>query len=477
MTKSTVSRVVWRGPKPKVRERFELCGVDGVGGVGGADLHPDEIDSPVTTNRGADRGRGSEADLGTVTDGSGYLLRHRPGWDVPIGPRAAVQLSRGFTDREIAMLAAVEQLGMVTAEQVARAFFNTHRSAYERLLLLSQKRFLVNVGADASIVRRALAHRSPPRNPVYALDWNGAYLLSYEHRHNLDNWRPSTAALITTRLGHILGVSEVWSHIMSAARASQEPGQGGQSVGYELTVAFQHERKTLLSLPPIKKEEPTRTWGRVLLQPDGAVVVGIRLRPAGATSAGDPNPPSPRWSPTLSSWRPAFMLHAPSPEVMLKSEKLAATDKACVYYRTLLLEMETGANNATDTLRKIKAYNRVIRSHLDLWVGSYGQAPRVLVVVPTDRQVDEEALKWRMHYYYKKETAVLLTSLETLAKAQRGRSNDASMDASDRGNPGQTGGMFHRTSRSAVLSHVCWLDVMVDRWKTFDEALGIKFRQ
>ncbi len=88
--------------------------------------------------------------------------------------------------------------------------------------------------------------------------------------------------------------------------------------------------------------------------------------------------------------------------------------------RTLLLEMETGINNGTDTVTKIKSYNRVIRTNAAAWTGAYGNSPRVLVVVPSDSQLEFEALKWR-HYFYKQETAVLLTSLQTLARLDHGK--------------------------------------------------------
>jgi hypothetical protein len=161
------------------------------------------------------------------------------------------------------------------------------------------------------------------------------------------------------------------------------------------------------------------------------------------------------------------MAHVPSPEEMLWSEKLAASDPSCAYYRTLLLEMETGANDATDTVRKIKSYNRVIRTHHDLWTKSYGQAPRVLVVVPTDGQVEDEALKWRLHYHYKDETAVLLTSLETLSKTLLGNMG------SDEGGSVTDGQLSQQGTRDDMIRRACWLDVMVDRWRPLHEALGI----
>lgn len=186
MTKSLTTRTPWRRPRAASSSDSHRKN-----GNRPASLSSTDADSKgtSTTDMPAD-----PADWRSITDSSGYLLRRRIGSDVPVGPRAAARLSKGFTDREIAILIAVEQLGMVSVEQLARAFFNTHRSAYEFLLVLAKKRFLVNVGVDPQIIRRSVAHRPPPRNPVYALDWNGAYLLSYHYNYALPNWRADTAA-------------------------------------------------------------------------------------------------------------------------------------------------------------------------------------------------------------------------------------------------------------------------------------------
>ena len=69
---------------------------------------------------------------------------------------------------------------------------------------------------------------------------------------------------------------------------------------------------------------------------------------------------------------------------MLTSERLASSDRSATYYRTLLLEMETGSNNSADTAHKIKRYNWVIRFYPELWRNGYGSSPRVLVAVPTN---------------------------------------------------------------------------------------------
>jgi hypothetical protein len=178
---------------------------------------------------------------------------------------------------------------------------------------------------------------------------------------------------------------------------------------------------------------------------------------------------SPRWTTTLDSWRPSLLSYPPSAQVMLTSEKLAADDHDRLYYRALLLEMETGTNNLTDTTAKIKGYNRLIRTNQEAWLSAYGISPRVLVVVPTDSQIEAEALKWRLHYFYKQETAVLLTSLQTLARAYGSevRGSDTSRSSQE------LGGIEGRHGRHALIEQPCWLDVMVDHWKPLGAALGL----
>ncbi len=514
MTKSSAMHTPWRHPRSS------------------ESANPDHA-ANGRSNIGMGCGSDPPNKWASITDSRGYLLRQRPGWDVPVGPRDAVELSKGFTDKEIAILVAVEQLGMISAEQLARAFFNTHRSAYEKLLIMAQKRFLVNPGADPLIVRRAVGHRPPPRNPVYALDWNGAYLLAYCHNYPLPNWRAATAALITTRLGHNLGVSETWSYLLAAARATQEheeirgsegqplhdyaeeSGRRGQEGGeeeggaaktvemqrslypYRLSLAFRNERASLLpkgDSRPVQGATPMKASDRVLLQPDGTFVLVIHratpghisspIIPDGAPSGGAAlleapgagQSISPRWSPTLDSWYPSFLSCSTSSEVMLSSEKLAASDPGCPYYRMLLLEMETGSNNVTDTIAKIKSYNRIIRGNQEAWTRAYGISPRVLVVVPTDSQIEAEAVKWRLHYFYKQETAVLLTTLETLARSYHTENwpSRASRGGQDSQDSRSSQDRYVRHSRRALIEQPCWLDVMADCWRPLGEALGIE---
>jgi Replication-relaxation len=445
----------------------------------------------------ARRRRRLGVDIGTsITDFDGYLLRERPGSEVPVGPVAAALLSEGFPSRDIALLKAVEQLGIMTSEQLARSFFNSPRSAYNRLLLLAERRFLVRLGVDAAMVRSAVGHdvshqgadnEFPRKNPAYILDWNGYYLLAVHHSYPVRNWRPATAAVITSRFGHTLGISEVWSYIVAAARATQDLDHAAVDPWrYRLSVGFLDERQSLLtakkasalataaataagtaavsgafgslSIAYDPDWSATMNTGKVLLQPDALLTVAIRqLRAArkqeggGATSGNEsshlPRPTNPRWNPTLESWQPALMPGTPHPQVMSAGE-----NPGDLIYRSLLLEMETGSNNRKDSTAKVGLYNRLIRTNDAAWTGAYGNAPRVLVVVRTDNQLDPQAAIWRAGYSIHAETAVLLASLQTLARVYKG-------------------------GRSALIDEPCWYDIMAppqSAWKTLSEALRIK---
>lgn len=439
----------------------------------------------------------------SITKGEGYLLRDRPGSDVPVGREAAVLLSDYLTDREIEILLAVEQLGRATAEQLARAFFNSHRSAYETLLPLVNRRFLTNIGAQAFLIRSAVSHQPPPRNPVYILDWNGYYYLSNHLGYRLRNWHPSTAALVTSRFGHTIGISDIWSYLLAAARATQELDlmpEGEDPWRYRFSIHFRNERASMLTQQRGQQEARTAdpddaessssnpsasrmqaiTKGRergvrgekVLLQPDGAFTLAIcELSPHSDSGPGPGSGPGsgpanrgthPRWDPTLCSWEDALLPKRPSGKVMVQGEEAVKQGVGSTYYRTLLLEMETGANNSKRVNSKIAAYNRLLRTGERVWTRAYGIGPRVLVVVRTDAQIDREASIWRADYFHRQETAVLLTSLQTLARVYR--------HGSEKGN-----GSGNGSGRRALLDEQCWLDVMMGNsaWKTLGEALRL----
>ena len=121
----------------------------------------------------------------------------------------------------------------------------------------------------------------------------------------------------------------------------------------------------------------------MLLQPDGTFTFAIRelsLEPARASSPGlDPTSRGihPESVPTLVSWENALLRSRPSGKVVVQSEESVKQGAGSTFYRTLLLEMETGANNSKDLDSKIKAYNRVLRAGEGVWTGVYGIRPRV----------------------------------------------------------------------------------------------------
>jgi hypothetical protein len=109
-----------------------------------------------------------------------------------------------------------------------------------------------------------------------------------------------------------------------------------------------------------------------------------------------------------------------------------------------------------------ESYNRLLRIGEPGWTRAFGVGPRVLIVVRTDAQIDRQASIWRADYFHKKETAVLLTSLETLARVY----NQGSVNGNEMGSG---------SSRHALLEERCWLDVMMGNtaWKTLGEALNL----
>lgn len=473
------------------------------------DEHEDSFSQPPPRRR-----RKLNVDIGTpVTDYDGYLLRNRPGCDVPVSPTDALLLSEGFLPRDIALLRATEQLGIVTTEQLARAFFNSPRSAYKRLLTLAGRRFLARISADAAAIRSATESWNmngdhPRKNPAYVLDWNGYYLLTVHHSYQARNWRAATAAVVTSRFGHTLGISEVWSYLVAAARATHEidltlgiDSAHEDPCCYRLSVGLLNERQSLLTTKRAAElrsgavtgalgEISTATepdWpsaistSKALLQPDATLVVAIRelsqgrrhgvsgatvAVPDGVGAVAQPvaqpddlptrearpsRPTNPRWNPTLGSWDRAVLRNIPSPAVMVASEK-----PGNLIYRSLLLEMETGSNNRKDSISKVTAYSRLVRTNERAWLGAYGVSPRVLVVVRTDDQVEPQASIWRAHYSIQEETSVLVASLQTLARAYSGGKD---------------------CGRRALIEQPCWFDVMAasrSAWKTLGEALYIR---
>ena len=181
---------------------------------------------------------------------------------MPVGREAALLLSEGVWPREAAILEACDQLGALTVEQVARAFFNNPRSAYTQLRFLESRRFLARIQVDRATIRLATATAYEPelpiangrhrRNPVYILDWNGYYLLAERYGYQPRNWNPARAGIVASRFCHSLGISEVWSYLVAAARATHELDLASDELGRKwgrsrLQIGFLNERECQLS--------------------------------------------------------------------------------------------------------------------------------------------------------------------------------------------------------------------------------------
>lgn len=458
--------------------------------------------------------RARRVDIGTsITGSNGYLLRARPGWDVPVSPAAAMLLSQGLTDRDMHILKACEQLGVLTAEQAGRAFFNDPRSAYTRLRFLESRRFLAKLSVDRSMVYRATSCGYQPafspsspvtvqdrRNPVYILDWNGYYLLTRCYGYAARNWQPATVGVVNARVEHNLGICEAWSYIVAAARATHDldlvaqDDPSGEALrakwSHRLQVGLLNERQSSLTQKRAAaiaalarstavdaaalyeagesdfEDSASREAHHALLRPDACFVVGIRGADRNSARASprlagfgrtEDRSRSRRWDPTLNSWRLAMLDRVPTAGTMIASER---TDGAA--YRSLLLELETGTNHQKALTRKVQTYNRLVRYHKHAWETAYGVSPRVLVVVRVDDQVEDQARIWRTCSIQDGETSVLLTSLQTLARAFSDRVGE--------GNEGSSA----TDKRRQLIQQSCWLDVMAHKqptWKRFGEAL------
>ncbi|MEO5953849.1 MAG: hypothetical protein ABIQ44_15410, partial [Chloroflexia bacterium] len=331
-------------------------------------------------------------------------------------------------------------------------------------------------------------HASPPRNPTYVLDWNGFYYLSRHSGRRLSNWHPSSVAHISSRFKHTLAVSEIWSYLGAMSRATHDAGMLGMADNqfecrYRLAVSFRNEVDALLarrSGKAVQHHADDGTYsghgaraakrslgGKVLLQPDCAFTFGIQelhtlsttystlpQSPEGGTSFSSFVPTRVGKS-TTDNWESALLAHRPSRAVLLQSDELVSQGMRSTYYRTLIVEMETGTNTRKEVTEKIARYNYLLRNGEQTLAQAFGRKHRVLVVVRNDSQIKDAASFWQVGYAHKHATAVLLTSLQTLNRI-------CSRDDA-------------QFNRRHLLQERCWLDVMSgsDAWKNTAEALKL----
>ena len=429
---------------------------------------------------------------GIVADGAGHLRRRRPDtyhhpWStVPVGPKSAVQLGRGLDERDHLIMLMAERAHVITTEQVARAFFNSPVTARKRIRLLRERRFLATPEVDHRMVSRAVGHRGGTHNAPLILDWNGKYLLEHQG-HELRAWDPATVAQVNSRFEHTLGVSEVWSYVVAAARVTHaypavrplHPVRAEASNGKStpnrhdacdhLAVGLLNERDSVVynegctgwSVHLEKAEAhlqcasaPTRmpvdnlvSWKpRPLVKPDATLVLSITAGNAYDVKA---------LHSYQGGWRDAQLQVIPSPADMRAAEQLGRTR-----FRHMFLEMETGSNSTRDMVDKIRRYTHLFRllrvgdmMYEQSWRTLFGPTlPVILVAVRDSRQVDMQAMLWLTHFEHKAPGAVILANLEVLAHV-------------------------YAMGRSHILTRPCWLDVMSQdgaKWKPLSEILGLR---
>ncbi len=431
---------------------------------------------------------------GVITTGAGYLSRHRRDtphhqWSkVPVGPVAAQQLREGVDERDHLILLIAEQLGMVTTEQTERALFDSSVTARNHIRLLRGRRFLASPEVDHRMVSAAVGHRAGTHNAPLVLDWNGKYLLESLH-YDLRTWNPSTVAQVNSQFGHTLGLSEVWSYVVAAARATHEPAPTRTSDPHEqdeqvkvrdqLAVGLLNERESVvyyegctgwsLEIEGVVDEGPDAGTAsskrdrrskaskrKALLKPDATLVLSItsdeteRAYREATSKSNSKSPCSYR-----GSWHDAILTAIPSPTSMRAADYLGNTR-----YRFVFLEMETGSNSSKDVMHKIGRYNQLYKRlmnsdamYAQRWRALFGPTvPSIVVAVRDSSQVDGQVMLWRTHYAAKSSGALMLANLELLSLAYaKGKYN--------------------------LLAQPCWLDVMRPegpKRRTLGEILGLR---
>lgn len=94
-------------------------------------------------------------------------------------------------------------------------------------------------------------------------------------QYEITRWNPSTVAQVNTHFAHSLGVSEVWSYVMAAARSTYErpsPQHPDDPIKYRLKAFVLNERESIIPsnlavLTSSKQVDPKDT-GRLLIHPD-----------------------------------------------------------------------------------------------------------------------------------------------------------------------------------------------------------------
>jgi hypothetical protein len=454
---------------------------------------------------------------GIVTTGAGYLRRTRPDtyhhrWSrVPVGPVAAQELSKGLNERDHLILVFAEHLKVVTVEQLSRVFFDSTVTARNRIRLLRERRFLASPEVDHHVVSAAVGHRAGSHNAPLVLDWNGKYLLERLH-YDLRTWDPATVAQVSSQFGHTLCVSELWSYMVAAARAthgyvhgpghddsrdgdtegnkqteqdtdqddSQAEAVGEQDgvrdqvavgvlnerestvfyegcTGWSLELGWAEAKEAGSGTGAETRDERSKRWKyKVLLRPDATLMLSITSNEIEqdyqrvARLSNSKPPASYR-----GNWFDSLMPTVPSPRAMQAEERMTQ-----VRFKRIFVEAETGSNSSKDVVHKIGRYNHLYSRltegdilHGRSWHALFGDTfPVILLVVRDQRQFDTQVALWKTHYAGKSPGALIVVNMESLAWA-------------------------YAHGRSELLTAKHWLDVMRSdgpKWRSLSDILGLR---
>lgn len=389
---------------------------------------------------------------------SGYLLRQRPDspthkWSgTPVGADVATRLGRKLDALDLEVLSAVGSHGRMTVEQLWRMLFRSAVTTEKRIRRLCNLRFLAKLEVTPAQLQSWIGRRPSIHNAVVILDWNGAYLLKAREASSL-KWNPATVARLDGHLGHAVSVSEAYSYIVAAARATHDYGSPGgtasdssQAYDWNMTVGWrgndevaEHGRQR-----DETKRRPSAVEKEPLPRPDRVVCLSIKIAKPGEPSENEASQHGQRPNPMDQT--PAVMRFIPPHDAAQSLESANS-----LFVRYVLIEFESGSNSTRDMITKIEQYATLYRER-ETACRLYGSRfPRIVLITRQEAQVEPLAHTWRTKFPNRAQTCVLLTSLERLSAVSA-------------------------EGHHALLTTPCWLDAMapnIPTWLPLPLALGI----
>lgn len=380
---------------------------------------------------------------GALTDVGGYLLKEsRPpetwiNWrEVRVSPAAARHYAEELRlgAREVSLLKSVAALEQVTAEALNRLYYGSEQACRAGLHALRRKRFIVRLAGVTELAKLAVGRRQRHDNHIFALDWNGSYFLEELGADELRQWLPRRVANVGPRIMHSLGVSEIWSYLAAACRATwEEPAQSADGswpalTPFTLSLHFTKEGPRFPGVPldgySYLAGRRVQSW---LMRPDARACVRMQIHPyrghpynphsAPAFPATSQN----QYSAAFRTFEQALLPEPPPPPggPALRIPGTTVPSPLQAYHEYLFVEMETGRNSADDIRDKMRAWRRLAIMP-NVFEPLYGMLPRLLIVCRTQQGTEKMAAFWRREASGMRDLSVIVTSLELLGRACHG---------------------------------------------------------